>query len=76
MIYLKNSLGEESLSLQLRHIASYLIWYLNENKCEELLHEIILLIGYFTVLNNDNQVEIIFLLNYLFVKKINLKNLI
>ena len=75
----QNLLGEECLSLQLRHISSYLIWYLNLNsnnsstngnitqtnvnnltniKCEEVLHEIILLIGYFTVLNEENQVKI------------------
>ena len=59
-LFLKVSLGEESLSLQLRHIASYLIWYLSSNKHDELLHEIILLIGYFTVLNNDNQVQQIY----------------
>ncbi|CAF1103729.1 unnamed protein product, partial [Brachionus calyciflorus] len=51
-------LGEESLSLQLRHISSYLIWYFKANNCEELLHEVILLIGYFTVLNSDNQLKI------------------
>jgi hypothetical protein len=70
-------LGEECLSLQLRHISSYLIWYLNLNstsnsnsngaatmanvtnvKCDEVLHEIILLIGYFTVLNEENQIKI------------------
>ena len=70
-------LGEECLSLQLRHISSYLIWYLNLNstsnsnnngattmanvtnvKCDEVLHEIILLIGYCTVLNEENQIKI------------------
>jgi hypothetical protein len=50
-------LGEESLSLQLRHICSYLIWYLNMNKFDELLHELILFIGYFSVLNADNQIK-------------------
>ena len=74
----QNLLGEECLSLQLRHISSYLIWYLNlnattasaatsaanlanmnvNNMCEEVLHEIILLIGYFTVLNVENQIKI------------------
>ena len=43
--------------MQLRHIASYLIWSFSQNKSDEILHEMILLIGYFTVLNNDNQVR-------------------
>jgi hypothetical protein len=46
------------LSLQLRHISSYLIWYLTLNKHDELLHEVILFIGYFTVLNKENQVSL------------------
>lgn len=51
-------LGEDSSSLQLRHIASYLIWYLTTHKHDDLLHEIILLIGYYTVLNQENQMKI------------------
>ena len=54
----QNLLGEDSSSLQLRHIASYLIWYLTVVKHDELLHEILLLLGYFTVLNNENQTKI------------------
>lgn len=56
MVSLKELLGEESLSLQLRHISSYFLWYCTQTNSEELLHEIILLIGYFTVLKNENQV--------------------
>ncbi|RWS30070.1 S phase cyclin A-associated protein in the endoplasmic reticulum-like protein [Leptotrombidium deliense] len=48
-------LGSEGLSLQLRHIASYLLWYCSHWNNTALLHELILLIGYFTVLNVDNQ---------------------
>jgi hypothetical protein len=58
-------LGEESLSHQLRHICCYLIWYLSANKYEDLLHEIILLIGYFTVLNNENQVSLIIKMKFI-----------
>ena len=29
----------------------------SEGKNEDLLHEVILIVGYFTVLNNDNQVS-------------------
>lgn len=55
---IQNLLGEESLSLQLRHISSYLLWYCTQTNTVELLNEIILLIGYFTVLNSDNQIKI------------------
>ncbi|CAL1299756.1 unnamed protein product [Larinioides sclopetarius] len=48
-------LGSEGLSLQLRHITSHLLWYCSHFESEALLHEIILLIGYFTVLNPENQ---------------------
>ncbi|GFR30413.1 s phase cyclin A-associated protein in the endoplasmic reticulum [Trichonephila clavata] len=48
-------LGSEGLSLQLRHITSHLLWYCNHLTSEALLHEIILLVGYFTVLNPENQ---------------------
>lgn len=51
-------LGNEGLSLQLRHIASYLLWYCSHWTLQELLHEVILLVGYFTVLNFDNQMVI------------------
>ncbi|UXI19061.1 26S proteasome non-ATPase regulatory subunit 6 [Sarcoptes scabiei] len=49
-------LGSEGLSLQIRHICSYLIWYCSfHQKFSELLHEVILFIGNFVVLNPDNQ---------------------
>jgi hypothetical protein len=54
---MQSLLGAESNSLQLRHIASYLIWYLTTNRHDELLHEIVLLIGYFSLLNCENQVS-------------------
>jgi hypothetical protein len=53
--------GEESslLPSQLRHIASYLLNYLSVfGSDDELLNEIILLLGYFTVLNDNNQIKI------------------
>lgn len=51
----QQSLGEEGMSLEFRHISSYLIWYCSHHVSEELLHEVILCIGNFTVLNPDNQ---------------------
>ncbi|XP_031548522.1 S phase cyclin A-associated protein in the endoplasmic reticulum-like [Actinia tenebrosa] len=55
---LQSSLGGEGVSLEFRHILSYLLWICGEGTPEELLHEVILVIGYFTVLNNENQVFI------------------
>ncbi|XP_067932138.1 S phase cyclin A-associated protein in the endoplasmic reticulum-like [Watersipora subatra] len=49
-------LGSEGVSLELRHIVSYLIWYCTQHTDnEELLHEAILCVNYFVVLNADNQ---------------------
>ncbi|KAJ8304326.1 hypothetical protein KUTeg_017909 [Tegillarca granosa] len=54
---LQKTLGEEGMSLEFRHISSYLMWYCTQSS-EELLHEVILCVGYFTLLNPDNQVVI------------------
>lgn len=48
-------LGGEGLSLQIRHICSYLLWYCSHNKSQQLLNEVIVLIGNFVVLNTENQ---------------------
>lgn len=53
---LQVSLGAEGVSLEFRHIISHLLWVCSEGKNEDLLHEVILIVGYFTVLNYDNQV--------------------
>ena len=63
-------LGQEGISLEFRHIASYLLWYcqaaINTGKTSSengkdngqlkaLLHEIIALVGYFAARHQDNQ---------------------
>ncbi|TSM52313.1 S phase cyclin A-associated protein in the endoplasmic reticulum [Bagarius yarrelli] len=50
-------LGSEGLSLAFRHIVSSLLWYCSQNSSEELLHEVIICVGYFTVNHPDNQVS-------------------
>lgn len=50
-------LGAEGLSLAFRHIVSSLLWYCSQHSSEELLHEVIICIGYFTVNHPDNQVS-------------------
>ncbi|XP_077988787.1 S phase cyclin A-associated protein in the endoplasmic reticulum-like [Glandiceps talaboti] len=53
---LQSVLGEEGISLEFRHIATYLIWYCSQwRQNEDLCHEVMLIVGYFTVLNQDNQ---------------------
>ncbi|XP_070541829.1 S phase cyclin A-associated protein in the endoplasmic reticulum-like isoform X2 [Ptychodera flava] len=53
---LQSVLGEEGISLEFRHIATYLIWYCSHwTQNEELCHEVMLIVGYFTVLDHDNQ---------------------
>ncbi|GAB6032468.1 Sentrin-specific protease 3, variant 2 [Chamberlinius hualienensis] len=50
--------GGEGISLEFRHIISYLLWYCSHCPNESLLHEVILSVGYFVVLNQDNQTVI------------------
>ncbi|XP_024279362.2 S phase cyclin A-associated protein in the endoplasmic reticulum isoform X4 [Oncorhynchus tshawytscha] len=49
-------LGAEGLSLAFRHIVSSLLWYCSQHSSEELLQEVIICVGYFTVNHPDNQV--------------------
>ncbi|KAM6960609.1 S phase cyclin A-associated protein in the endoplasmic reticulum [Aplochiton taeniatus] len=49
-------LGAEGLSLAFRHIVSSLLWYCSQHSSDELLHEVIICVGYFTVNHPDNQV--------------------
>jgi hypothetical protein len=54
----QNVLGAEGISLQFRHIASYLLWYCSYDKEKELLHEVVRVVGFFTVRNQENQMMI------------------
>ncbi|KAJ8344045.1 hypothetical protein SKAU_G00313740 [Synaphobranchus kaupii] len=51
-------LGAEGLSLAFRHIVGSLLWYCSQRPSEELLHEVIVCVGYFTVNHPDNQVMV------------------
>ncbi|MEQ2173818.1 hypothetical protein GOODEAATRI_001354 [Goodea atripinnis] len=55
-LYDQSVLGAEGLSLAFRHIGSSLLWYCTQHSSEELLHEVIICVGYFTVNHPDNQV--------------------
>ncbi|XP_048376658.2 S phase cyclin A-associated protein in the endoplasmic reticulum isoform X2 [Stegostoma tigrinum] len=50
--------GAEGLSLAFRHIVSSLLWYCYHHTCEDLLHEVIICVGYFTVNHPDNQLTV------------------
>ncbi|CAF0923481.1 unnamed protein product [Rotaria sp. Silwood1] len=59
----QTTLGEETISLQLRHVANYILAYCNHQQTtmnDNLLRQIILLIGYYCVLNQDNQCRLAF----------------
>ena len=60
----QGSLGEEGMSLEFRHIGSYLLWYCHHHAEDDLLHELVLCIGYFCVLNHDNQVKVLLNCNF------------
>jgi hypothetical protein len=55
-VWLQSVLGAEGISLQFRHIASYLLWYCSHDKEKELLHEVVQVVGFFAVCNHENQV--------------------
>lgn len=74
-IYLQEVLGAEGISLQFRHIAGHLLWSCASppaiagkqqdqaalaDAYQDLLHEVIHVIGYFAVSNHENQVIIKF----------------
>ncbi|XP_063880487.1 S phase cyclin A-associated protein in the endoplasmic reticulum-like isoform X3 [Scylla paramamosain] len=51
-------LGSEGISLEFRHIASFLLWYCSSWPSEDILHNIIPLVGFFAVNNKENQIVI------------------
>ncbi|XP_059474392.1 S phase cyclin A-associated protein in the endoplasmic reticulum isoform X2 [Neocloeon triangulifer] len=54
-------LGAEGMSLQFRHLASYLLWACSNvetQEYEELLQGVIRIVGFFAVRNHDNQTTI------------------
>ena len=54
--HVQNVLGSEGISLEFRHIASYLLYYCQHHSHQaQLLNLVITLVGYFTVNNPDNQ---------------------
>ena len=57
-VVFQSVLGAEGLSLAFRHIVSSLLWYCSQHSADELLHELIISVGYFTVNHPDNQVSL------------------
>ncbi|KAL8601974.1 hypothetical protein ACOMHN_008466 [Nucella lapillus] len=55
---LQCALEEEGMSMEFRHIASYLILYSSHHLCEDLLHMVILCMEYFTLLYPDNELHV------------------
>ena len=56
---LQHTVGAEGVSLEFRHISSYLLWYaVHWPSATHLLHLTILCIGYFAARHHDNQVGI------------------
>ena len=51
-------LSQEGISLEFRHIASYLLWYCQVQNEDNLMHEVITLVGYFAARHADNQVVV------------------
>jgi hypothetical protein len=53
-------LGAESLSVQFRHIARYLLWFCSEKpENKDILNNVIVAVGYFTLNSAQHQVIII-----------------
>uniref|UniRef100_H2Z9I0 S phase cyclin A-associated protein in the endoplasmic reticulum N-terminal domain-containing protein n=1 Tax=Ciona savignyi TaxID=51511 RepID=H2Z9I0_CIOSA len=52
---LQASLGAKGVSLEYRHICTYLLWYCVHYNHTCLLHEVIVCVGYFTIGNRNNQ---------------------
>ena len=51
-------LSQEGISLEFRHIISYLLWYCQGHNEIELMHEAIILVGYFAAKHIDNQIMV------------------
>ena len=54
--HVQNVLGCEGVSLEFRHIASYLLYYCQHHNQTQLMNLVIVLVGYFTANHPDNQV--------------------